>query len=453
MRISTFLLTMGVSFCLFSAVLSQAIDFTKNSSVDSVTDSTKAVTVPWTVLVYICADNNLAPYASYNMNDMSAGLVSSDGVNVLVQWDKPADRQTWRYKITPGGKIDAGTLSSEMGYNPAQELLNAMQWAIKNYPAQRYALILWDHGSGIEDFYPGSRRSMFDNAAWSLLESESSERGILYDDSQKTCLTNQGLTSVLGSIKQVLGRNLDILAMDACLMAMVEVAYQMKDLVNLFVGSQQTIPGEGFPYSGFLRPLSLNPAAMSPLLLAQTMVSSYGNFYTREMPVSDFTLSVIDVTEINALKQNIDQFIMAVAACAKIDAIKTKNILVAARKATISFEMPEYIDLYSFYANVLKETKKISPKSVFILEKNNKKQKLKPVAKNYQVVLNALNAVVLDGLSKISKAVLQGVAGPAYSGVKGISVYYPRSGAIHPSYPKTLFAKSSAWTKFIQMYR
>jgi hypothetical protein len=101
----------------------------------------------------------------------------------------------------------------------------------------------------------------------------------------------------------------------------------------------------------------------------------------------------------------------------------------------------------------LKQTKKVSPKSSLILEKNNKKEKLIPAAKNYQVALNTLNALVLDGLAKISKVVLQGATGPACSGAKGISIYYPRSGSIDPSYPKTLFAKNSAWTKFIQMYR
>lgn len=348
MKINNFLLNLIVAFCLLS-----------NASPKD-TDDTKAVNptpAAWTMLVYIAADNSLAPYAAYNINDMSAGVSSLNGLNVLVQWDKPNDKKTWRYKITPGGKTDAGTVASEMGYNPTNELVASMQWAIKNYPATKYALILWDHGSGIEDFYPGIK-GILSGPNWLNLLPSLSMRGVLYDDSQGTCLTNQDLTSALTQIKQMLGKNLDLIAMDACLMAMVEVSYQMRGLVNTFVGSQQTIPGDGYPYSQFMKPLSLNPANTTPLQLAQNMVSAYKNFYTTQAPTSDFTLSAIDVTSIDLIKQNIDQFITAVAACNQADAASTKSAILAARKAAISFEMPEYIDLYSFYANILNQTKK-----------------------------------------------------------------------------------------------
>jgi len=445
MRVSKFLFNLIVVFCLFGALSLANFEETKAEN----TDSTKA-TAAWTMLVYIAADNNLAPYASYNINDMSAGLASLNGVNILVQWDKPSNNNTWRYKITPGGKIDVGTLSSEMGYNPATELFNSMQWAVKNYPANKYALILWDHGSGIEDFYPASR-NIINSSSWLNLLPCFPERGILYDETQDTCLTNQGLASALTQIKQLLGKNLDLIAMDACLMAMVEVSYQMKGLVNLFVGSQQTIPGYGLPYSQFIKPLSLNPAGTNPLQLAQSMVSSYKNFYTTQMPTFDFTLSAINVTSIDLIKQNIDQFITAVAACGKIDAAKTKTIILAARKASISFEMPEYIDLYSFYANVLNQTKKTTPKSSLILERQNKKPNSAP-SKDYQNAINVLNAILQDGLSKIGKVVLQKATGPVYAGAKGISIYYPSSGQIDPSYNQTIFAQSTSWTQFIKSY-
>lgn len=446
MRVIKFLFNFIFVFCLLEAQCLANSEATK-------ADGTQT-TAAWTMLVYIAADNSLAPYASYNISDMSAGLTSLNGINVLVQWDKPSDNQTWRYKITPGGKIDAGTLSSEMGYNPATELFNSMQWAVKNYPANKYALILWDHGSGIEDFYPASRnivRNIINSSSWLNLRPSLPERGILYDETQDTCLTNQGLTSALTQIKQLLGKNLDLIAMDACLMAMVEVGYQMRGLVNLFVGSQQTIPGEGYPYSQFIKPLSINPAGTTPLQLAQSMVSSYKKFYTTQMPALDFTLSAIDITSIDLIKQNIDQFITAVTACSKIDAAKTKSIIIAARKASISFEMPEYIDLYSFYANILNQTKKATPKSSLILERQNKKTNSTP-SKEYQNALTALNSTLQDGLSKIGKVVLQKAAGAIYSGAKGISIYYPSTGQIDPSYPQTIFAQSTSWTQFIKSY-
>lgn len=416
----------------------------------------------WTMLVYIAADNSLASYASYNINDMAAGITANNSLNLLVQWDQPRNNKTWRYRITPRTKTDAGSLSSEMGYNPANELVAAMQWVKTNYPAKRYALGLWNHGSGIEDFEPGVARTMAhatNSRGWMQLPGYTpmlakKQRGILYDDTQSTCLTNQGLTSALAQIKQIIGQNVDVVFMDACLMAMGEVAYQMKDSVSLFVGSQQTIPGEGFPYSKFVKPLSQNPAGTTALQLAKNMVTSYQQFYSIQQPTTDFTLSIIDVASIGLIKQNIDQFIAAVAACNTIDATATKNMIVAARRTSISFEMPEYIDLNSFYAAILNQMKKASPKSDLILnQQNNKGQRVSSSKPGYQDALNTLTAVIQDGMAKITTVVLQSAAGLSYSGVKGLSIYYPSSGSIDTSYPLTLFAQDTDWIDFIQYYR
>jgi hypothetical protein len=73
-------------------------------------------------------------------------------------------------------------------------------------------------------------------------------------------------------------------------------------------------------------------------------------------------------------------------------------------------------------------------------------------SKDYQAALNILTAVILDGLLKFNKAIIRKSAGPVCAGAKGVSIYYPRSGAIDLSYLQTLFAKNSAWPRFIQLY-
>ncbi|MGB8467387.1 MAG: clostripain-related cysteine peptidase [Candidatus Babeliales bacterium] len=401
----------------------------------------------WSLLVYMAADNSLASFASRNIEDMSAGLASTKGIYVLVQWDKPNDNHTWRYLIVPGSKIDAGTLPTEMGYDPEMELASAMQWVVENYPATNYALVLWNHGSGIEDFYPGTAQS---RAPW-LNIIPCPQRGILYDDTQKTCLTNDGLRNALVKINQLIGKKLDLIAMDACLMAMVEVAYQMKDLVTFFVGSQQTIPGNGYPYSHFIKPLSLNPAGTTPLALSINMVDAYKTFYSTQQPTTDFTLSVIDVPAIELLKNNIDQFVAAFLACNAIDATHTKNIITTARKASISFEMAEYIDLYSFYANVLHQIKKATPKSSLILptHHNQTKPLLSP---EFKKALTAIAPIIEEGLKTITKVVLHKAAGPVYAGAQGISIYFPANGIIDDTYGVTLFAQNTDWINFIQLF-
>lgn len=400
--------------------------------------NTKALTprsqVEWSFLVYIAADNNLAPFANLNINDMIKGMASTQNANVLVQWDQPKNKKTWRYQITPSGKVDVGSLTTEMGYNPSTELAASMKWVKRYFPANKYGVVLWNHGSGIEDFLPDVAR------------------GILYDDTQNTCLTNAGLLSALTSIKTTLGKNLDLIATDACLMSMIEVVYQMRGLVNTFVGSQQTIPGNGYPYSQFIRPMTQNPTAMSPAQLAIAIVNSYKKHYTSVEPTPDFTLSAIDVTSIDLLKQNVDQFITAVNACNAIDPVATKAMIKTARNGALAFEMPEYIDLNSFYARILTQNKKSTPKSALVLSHRLTKNKSDRTPQ-YQQALNVLSAVITDGMNKISTVVFKNAVGRVYAGAQGISIYYPKTGAIDQSYIPTLFAQNSAWVSFLNNYR
>ena len=136
----------------------------------------------WTILVYMQGDNNLNDFLQMDVsNEMEAANLSSR-VNLLVQMDKANHHGTLRYKIENHQAVLVQTLTHEMGTEQVQELVDGMKWAA-TYPAQHYALILSGHGSGIID--PVFRK----------------EKGILFDDSEGTYLSNQGLASAVNQIK------------------------------------------------------------------------------------------------------------------------------------------------------------------------------------------------------------------------------------------------------------
>ena len=93
----------------------------------TVTPSAKPI-AEWSILTYIQADNSLAEFANFNITSMQKGMQQTSDVNMLVQWDQPNNNKTWRYKIVPGGRVEDGSLSSEMGQNPGPEIVTAMQW-------------------------------------------------------------------------------------------------------------------------------------------------------------------------------------------------------------------------------------------------------------------------------------------------------------------------------------
>jgi hypothetical protein len=405
----------------------------------------------WTIAAYIQADNDLSPFATYNVENMQLAPLS-DNINMLVQWDQPDNNKTWRYRIVKGGKIEDASLSTEMGINPVNELVDMMRWAKTKYNAAKFAIILWNHGNGVLDqrynkldrfqAIGSTQRPLKSMVPWLEIPGLElqSQRGILYDYSQNTYATNQDLTKAFARIRaEVLKKNVDVVGMDACLMAMIEVGLQIDDYADILVGSQEVEPGEGWAYSGFLSALCLKPTA-TPTQLAAFIVDTYGAFY-RNNGTPDFTQSAINLHKLEPLRKNIVLLINAVAACKKASAQQTARMVIAARKASLSFEVSDYIDLTTFYTGLVYQAKSL----------RTNQAKLSKPNKLFITALDKLLKILTTGTALIADAVIAHVAGSKKANAQGISIYYPR-GSVHKSYPLTLFAKSTPWIAFIKEY-
>ena len=106
-------------------------------------------TAKWTFLVYMAGDNNLDGVALRDIEEMARAGSTKD-VNILVQLDRIEDNLTRRFRITQGGGFKKDCLESfgDTNTGDPQILYEFVKWALDNYPADRYALILWNHGSG-----------------------------------------------------------------------------------------------------------------------------------------------------------------------------------------------------------------------------------------------------------------------------------------------------------------
>lgn len=395
----------------------------------------------WSFLTYMQADNDLAPFATLNLHDMQKVGSTSD-VNVLVQWDKPKDNITYRYKILQNNLVLNDSINQEMGYAQVKELCDSMQWAQKNYPADNYALILWDHGNGVLD----RAGSSFKLNGWltlpGLVHKRQQSRGILYDYSQDTFLDNQGLSSACTTIKKKIGKNIALLGMDACLMAMIEIAYQVKDSTDYIVASQQTEPGSGWPYADVLSSVVGMPT-MSTANFAAAIVQAYSNYYsTGPGADSSYTLSAIDVSKIGNATTAFNNLLIAIAQSQAVDQSKTNAAIKQARTNTTSFYIPDYIDLVDFYDNLTTTFTKLS----------TAKKKKASLTRRDRV--NQAAAAIVTAISIAKQAALDAVisskTGTDYNGkAHGISLYYPANGKVDASYKKTTFAKETNWTTLL----
>ncbi|MBI4882139.1 MAG: helix-hairpin-helix domain-containing protein, partial [Planctomycetes bacterium] len=244
----------------------------------------------WTVMVYLDAANNLEPMGIKDLNEMEK-VGSTRDVNIVVEMvryqgreEKPrvndayfhnpyTERErefyiglsnepgTERYYVL---KDDDMTLVQSVLKNNAGEtdagrpehLTNFGRWAVEHYPADHYALVIWDHGAG-----------------WT---------GVSYDDNTRHGLDLPDVRTALEGITAALApdgkQRIDILDFDACLMATLEVAYELKDTVDFLLASQESEPGDGMPYDDYLEWLVTYPEA-PPVSFAKAMVDRYVRSY------------------------------------------------------------------------------------------------------------------------------------------------------------------------------
>src|SRR5262245_61774804 len=107
----------------------------------------------WTVMVYLAGDNNLDGAGVVDLKEMKK-VGSNDQLNILAQFDRAGTKaQTMRYclrKKTPLAK-DAVKRLGETNMGDPKVLQDFVSWSAKNYPAEHYMLVLWNHGAGWDD--------------------------------------------------------------------------------------------------------------------------------------------------------------------------------------------------------------------------------------------------------------------------------------------------------------
>lgn len=236
----------------------------------------------WTFLLFLNGHNNLDSFGSMNINSMEE-VGSSDKVNFVVQWASLANQDTQRLYITKDSdksKVTSPVIEKmpavDMG--DYKELVKFIEWGVKKYPAKKYFVAVWNHGSG-----------------WHRIKQDI-YRDISYDENTGNHITTEQLGTALKEASQIIGKKIELYASDACLMAMAEVAGEMKDSVSFFAGSQDLEPGEGWPYSTFMKRWVANPlidgAELGKILTEEYVKSYNGGIYGfKNVTFSAFDLS------------------------------------------------------------------------------------------------------------------------------------------------------------------
>lgn len=261
----------------------------------------------WTMMVYIAGDNNLEFQAVYDLNEMEL-YGSTEYVNIVALVDTHGiTNGTHLFYVEEGETcIDLNTGETDcdceeiLGTPCDDEELNTgdpatlqkfIEDSVTYAPADRYMLVIWDHGGG---WY---------GACWD----DSSIRPI---DNRTDRLTIDEIGGAIRAAEENTGTHLDILGFDACLMSMLEVAYEYVDLADYMVASVTGIPFDGWAYDLFLDDLTTTPS-MSVEELLDCIVEGYVEYYSFCAGSglggwTGVTLSVVDLTQMGALATAVD---------------------------------------------------------------------------------------------------------------------------------------------------
>ncbi|MBO4367733.1 MAG: hypothetical protein J5859_03385 [Clostridia bacterium] len=172
------------------------------------------------------------------------------------------------------GMANMGSQSTLAGY---------ITYCLRYHSADRYVLILWDHGGG---------------SAGGICYDQ------LYDDDP---LSLSEIEAALAEVKRYdPGFHLAVFGADACLMGSYELAEAVEDHADYMVASQELEPWLGWYYTNWLNDLGKRPD-MSSRDLAVSIVRSYRYACEKQDPNDHLTLSVTDLSAIDELTRYMEK--------------------------------------------------------------------------------------------------------------------------------------------------
>lgn len=195
----------------------------------------------WTIMMYICGSDLESGSGAATLNIEEALSADLGGnVNVVMAtggstaWQNGVvDPNYISYFHIEDGDLICDAQNDLVSMGDPGTLSNFIYWGASNFPAEKYGLIMWDHGCG----------SLGGLCVDEIFENDS----LLLPEYQ------QGLADS--------GVHFEMIGMDTCLMASLETAARLDDYAKYMVGSEESEPGSGWDYTDFLNFLGEYPEA------------------------------------------------------------------------------------------------------------------------------------------------------------------------------------------------
>ena len=268
----------------------------------------------WTVMVYVAGDNDLEPYVVTDIETELGVVGSNRDIQVVVMADRAPgysdDAGDWEntllFHVQPDQKATVAASIADLGERNMGDpgsLVEFMDWSRTHLPAQRYALVFWDHGWG---WRPGQS---------------------VYDETNGDTLDLNEMISALDEVGRV-----DVVGFDACLMQDIEVQAAFRHHTDVLVASQDYVSGRGFAYEEVLADLQASPR-----------MSTEDAAVDFSMSMTDRTISTVVLDERwDTLQAAVDRWSISLRAALATE----RDEMNQAWRSTQRFGDWAYLDLY-----------------------------------------------------------------------------------------------------------
>ena len=267
----------------------------------------------------------------------------------------------------------------------------------------------------------GSRRpGSFFITAYQTVESDDPgrpRRAIAFDDDAQDFLDNQEMRKVFTDVTAATGKRFDIIGMDACLMAMVETAVQIRGCADYFCASQELEPGDGWPYHTLLAELAARPE-MDAREFSGRIVRDFTAAYPAYEVVTQSACELAGIDRVATATDALGAALVHALAAGGDPSIY--SALHGARSGAQGFDHPDYIDLDHF-CELLATA---APST----------------ANETREVRDALRACVFENSAPNLKV----------GNARGLSIYFPH-GRTNDLYRNLEFGRGD-WTRFLDAY-
>lgn len=364
----------------------------------------------------ISIENLIDEFLQFSPEDFGLTAREFDAEVAGLQRGSQAEAEQFAFNLfgsPPGGgaptvglQQESLELLGETNTGDPETLVDFALWAIENYPAEHYGLILWDHGGG-----------------WLMIGSDET------DDADALTMTE--LSDALYQITETAGIDkFDVIGFDACLMAQLEVFQTLAPYAEYAIASEELIPGMGWEYAGAFRQVVEHPSSTAPEF-GQAVVDAYVEYYGDVYGDSDnYDLHVIDLSQVDQVSAALDNF----AAVVEADPEDALSAIGNARNNARVFggTDPESVDYFS---------------SIDLVE-----------LMNYTIALSRnddLSDAAQEVIDAVSQMVVYGNYGGA-DGANGTSIYFPFTSEIFEwggeKYPDEISEAMYGWLSFLYTF-